>query len=203
LTFVRGDTVSVRVGAVCGLLSVALFSVLYCVAVSQDPGYEFLEDYLSDLGVGPGAWAFNSALVLSGALVIIFAYFGVAPLVGRSWPAREGPVLLGVAGILLAAVGIFNEDYGRTHFAFSVSFFLVLLVALGVISYALHDTGALGAIGTGATALTFASGLILLVMGLNPLTETVAVFMALAWGGLSALLMFVRSGGGAVPRRGA
>ncbi len=41
--------------AVCGLLSVVSFSVLYPLVASQDPGYKFLEDYLSDLGIRPGS----------------------------------------------------------------------------------------------------------------------------------------------------
>lgn len=184
---------SIRLGASCGLLAVVVFSVLYLTAVSQDPGYEFLEDYLSDLGVGPGAWAFNSALVLSGALLLLFAAIGLAPLLGSSVPSRVGSGLLGLAGVLLMNVGVFTEDYGDTHFAFSVSFFLVLLAALGVMTYALYETKALGVIGTGASVSSFVFGLLLLALGMNPFTETLAVMTILVWGGLLAALMLFRA----------
>lgn len=179
-------------GTVCGLLAVVSFSVLYAVAASQDPGYAFLENYLSDLGIGPGAWAFNSALMLSGALIVVFALAGLRPLLGRSLPARAGPALLAAAGALLVNVGIFTEDYGDTHLGFSLAFFLTLLGALGVLAYALNATGALGKAGTGATATAFVFGLVLLVAGIGPFTETLAVLTALAWGGTAAALLLMK-----------
>lgn len=181
-----------RVGAAFGLLAVASFSVLYTVAATQDPGYTFLENYLSDLGVGPAAWAFNSALMVSGALIFAFSLFGLYPLLGRSAPSRAACALLVAAGTLLVNVGIFTEDYGDTHFAFSIAFFLTLLAALGAIAYAFHLTGALGRPGTAASAAAFAFGLVLLGMGIGPFTETLAVLAAMAWGAAVSVMMLAR-----------
>lgn len=186
-----------RAGAAFGLLAVASFSVLYTVAATQDPGYTFLENYLSDLGVGPAAWAFNSALMLSGALIFAFSILGLYPVLGGSVPARAACALLAVAGTLLVNVGIFTEDYGDTHFGFSIAFFLTLLAALGALTYAFHLTDALGRPGTAVSGAAFAFGLVLLVMGIGPFTETLAVLAAMAWGTAVSMMMLARP-----PRRG-
>ncbi|MCU0860686.1 MAG: DUF998 domain-containing protein [Thermoplasmata archaeon] len=183
---------SYRPGAACGLLAVASFSALYAVAAAGDPGYAFLENYLSDLGVGPAAWAFNAALMLAGALIFAFAVLGVYPLLGTSLPSRAGSALLAVGGALLVNVGIFTEDYGDTHFAFSIAFFLTLLAALGMFAYAMHRTGALGLAGTAMSGSAFAFGLLLLAAGIGPFTETLAVLAAMAWGAAVSTMMLVR-----------
>lgn len=182
-----------RWGAACGVLSVVVFSVLYAIAATGDPGYAFLENYLSDLGVGPAAWAFNSALLLSGALMLAFSLLGMHPLLGKALPSRAGVALLAAASVLLMNVGIFTEDSGDTHFAFSIAFFLTLLAALGVLAYAFHRTGALGRLGTAVSASAFAFGLVLLAVGINPFSETLAVLSALVWGGVVSALMFLRA----------
>lgn len=185
------DHRSVRTGAVCGLLAVIAFSVLYSLAASRDPGYEFLDDYLSDLGVGPAAWAFNSALMLSGALIAVFAFLGLRPILGSPVPSRAGTASLGVSGLLLMNVGVFTEDSGDTHFAFSIAFFLVLLVALGLLAYAFWETEALGRTGWAVSGSAFSFGLLLLAIGLNPLTETLAVMAAVTWGGVVSVRMLL------------
>ncbi|MGD9962285.1 MAG: DUF998 domain-containing protein [Thermoplasmata archaeon] len=184
---------SYAVGAVFGLLAVVSFSVLYTVAASNDPSYTFLENYLSDLGVGPWAWAFNSALMLSGTLIALFSLLGLYPLLGRSLPSRAGTGLLTVSGVLLVNVGIFTEDAGDTHFVFSIAFFLTLLAALCALTFALHVTDALGRAGTAISASVFVFGLILLSIGLGPFSETLAVLAALAWGAVIAALMLAKA----------
>ena len=177
----------------CGLLSVIVFSVLYVIAASQDPDYTFLENYLSDLGVGPGAWAFNSALMLSGTLVFILSLVGIRPLLGPSLSSRAGVALLAMAGLLLVNVGVFTEDYGDTHFVFSIAFFLTILAAIGTLAYAMHDTRALGPAGTAVSASAFAFGLACFATGIGPLSETLAVLTALGWGSVVSVLMLLEA----------
>ena len=196
---VRDEIRSYRLGAVCILLAVVVFSVLYFIAASQDPDYEFLESYLSDLGVGPAAWAFNSALMLSGALILMFAYFGLYPLLGGIFVSKAGSAMLAAAGIFLVNVGIFTEDYGDAHLAFSLAFFLTLLATLGVLAYALHGTKVLGLTGTAVSVSAFILGISLLVMGIGPFTETLAVLTALAWGSVLGVLMLLKAGGAHIP----
>lgn len=183
------------VGAVCCIIAVVAFSMLYSYAATHDPDYVFLDSYLSDLGVGPAAWAFNSALMLAGALMFVFSLTGLYPLLGRATTSRAGSVLMALAGALLVNVGIFTEDFGDTHYGFSIAFFLALLAAIGVIAYAMYDTDALGNLGTAVSASAFTFGVVLLALGIGPFTETLAALTALAWGAVVAVLMLLRAHG--------
>lgn len=190
---------SLRIGAACGFLSVVTFSILYSVAAFQDPGYEFLENYLSDLGVGPAAWAFNSALILSGMLMVAFASLGMRPLLGASLVSRAGWFLLALSGVLLVNIGIFTENSGDIHFVFSVAFFITLLVTLGILAYAFYRSRSLGRTASALCGVAFAGGLVLLAIGLNPLAETLAVLTALVWGTLISVLMMAEASGMRIP----
>jgi len=58
----------------CGILAPIVFLIFYLVAWSLSPWYDFGGNYLSDLGVGEGAWAFNTGAVVAGLLAIPFAF---------------------------------------------------------------------------------------------------------------------------------
>lgn len=182
-------------GALCGIAAIVAFAALYSYAAANDPDYKFLDNYLSDLGVGPAAWAFNSALVISGSLMSAFALLGMHRLLGGTLVSKAGSATLAVAGALLVNVGVFTEDSGDTHFGFSIAFFFVLLAALGLLAYAMYRTRALGRMGTVGCAASFLFGVSLLPMGIGPLTETLAVLAALAWGTLTAALMLLKGTG--------
>jgi hypothetical membrane protein len=107
--------------------------------------------------------------------------------------------MLAAAGVFLVNVGIFTEDYGDIHLAFSLAFFLTLLAALGFLAYALHVTKALGLTGTAVSVSAFVFGLLLLVMGIGPLAETLAVLTVLGWGSVVGVLMLLRAGGMLIP----
>ncbi|MCU0859745.1 MAG: DUF998 domain-containing protein [Thermoplasmata archaeon] len=169
-------------GASFGLLSCISFLALYSVAVSIDSGYDFFEDYLSDLGVGPGAWAFNSAVICAGVLMSLFAWSGLGQLLPKSATSATGKMVLASAGILLVSVGIFTEDYGDLHTVVSVSFFLVLEASIGLISIALYRSNALGRAGWALSSAVFLLGLGVGASGTGPASETVAVLLALFWG---------------------
>ncbi len=169
-------------GASFGLLSCIFFLALYSIAVSVDQEYDFFEDYLSDLGVGPGAWAFNSAVICAGVLMSLFAWSGLGQLLPRSAPSAAGEAVLVLAGLLLVSVGIFTEDHGDLHTVVSVSFFLVLEVAIGLTSVALYRSNALGRTGWALSSAVFLLGLAVGASGTGPASETIAVLLALFWG---------------------
>jgi hypothetical membrane protein len=186
----------ISLGPAFGLIAVLCFVPLYLVAVVTDPDYVFFEDYLSDLGVGSGAWAFNSGLMLAGASIALFAYLGLWRTVPKGPLTFAGVVLLVLSGIILFNIGVFTEDYGDLHTVISYSFFLVLLAAIGVLAVAFHRTKALGRVGVTASSVSFAIGVILVGAGGNPFTETLAVLVALAWGSIiSSTLLFSLRGG--------
>jgi len=189
-------------GALCGLVAPVVFLLLYGIAVALDPAYDFYEDYLSDLGVGPGAWAFNSAVIAAGALIVLFAAFGLGSALGwKNILGGLGCGLLSASGVALIGVGLFPEDYGRLHTAVSVAFFLLLYAALVVLVLPVWKTNVAGRAGAAATSGAALLGLLLIPFGGSPETETVAVLAAVAWGIIASVgrLILLRRGRAAAP----
>ncbi len=177
-------------------LACILFMLLYAIAASQDPEYTFLENYLSDLGVGPGAWAFNSALVISGAMLSLFAVFGLSAALPAGSVSRAGGALLALAGVFLVNVGIFTEDAGDTHLVLSYAFFITVFASFGVLTLAMHRDRRLGPVPLYVTGGLFLSGLvIILLFGADPFTETLAVLMVMGWGVVVPGAILMESGG--------
>lgn len=190
---------STKAGLYCGLAAIAIFAILYVIAILQDPEYTFFDNYLSDLGVGPGALAFNSGLMISGALMIPFAIFGLRGLAGEERALRIGSMTVAFSGLFLINIGVFTEDAGDVHFAFSVAFFLSVLVALLILSFGFLKNKILGNTGAGVTVACALLGIILLALGLKPETETVAVLAINAWGLAIAVMGLARERGIVVP----
>jgi hypothetical membrane protein len=188
----RGSRLAVALAPVACVSFVAL----YATAASQDPEYTFLENYLSDLGVGPGAWAFNSALMVTGVMLSLFAVFGLIPSLPPERLARMSGALLALAGMFLVNVGIFTEDAGDTHLVLSYAFFLTVLASLGMLVAAMYREKPLGPVAFYLTSGSAVIGLgMLLVLGANPFTETVAVMIALAWGLMVPSIILWRGAG--------
>ncbi len=190
-------------GRASGMLAAAVFLALYTTAMAIDPGYEFYRNYLSDLGVGPGAWAFNSAVIVAGALMVAFAVLGLGPALEQGlshWKrpllrrvyAWSGPAVLSVGGAFLVLVGVFTEDAGDVHFVVSVGFFSFAYVALVLLAGVQRYSRALGTSGWFATIVTAAIGMVLLPLGFNPQTETVAVLAVVAWGIAASGILVMR-----------
>lgn len=189
-----------KICAASGLIAAAAFLVLYTVAMSIDGDYTFYENYLSDLGVGEGAWAFNSAVIVAGALMALFALAGLGPAVqsgvarrARAALAWAGPVLLAIGGVFLVLIGVFTEDAGDLHGTVSVGFFLSSYLGLVALVPAMRRSGALGISGLFSTIVTVAIGTILLAMGFNPQTETIAVMIVVAWGITASGILLLRA----------
>lgn len=184
-----------RIWLALGIIAPALFLVLYSVAMASDPDYTFGENYLSDLGVGPGAWAFNSALVITGFLLGLFSIMGIRPMLGSPAISKLATAFLTVDGILLACIGVFTEDFDPEHYIFSVAFFLTFLLTLVLMTVALWKTNVLGTFGYAFSAVIVVFGLILLPMGGDPFSETAAVFSIIVWGvGISIAALLKESG---------
>jgi len=192
-------TIPTKVGLAFGILAIAVFLVMYSIAMSLDNEYAFFENYLSDLGVGSGAWAFNSGVIITGVLLVLFAVFGFGPILGSDRLSNAGKALMALSGLLLAGVGIFNEDYEPYHYIFSVSYFLTFLVALVVIAMSLYRTRRLGRSGVVISAVASVFGALLLPMGGNPESETLAVIAMVVWGLSMSCLSILREYGRNVP----
>jgi len=188
-----------KAAVLCGLVAVVLFLVLYMIAMSLDSTYVFGKNYLSDLGVSNGAWAFNAALILTGLLLMPFSILGLGPALGDKMWAMISKIMLVIAALFLVSIGVFTEDAGDIHGVVSYGFFLTMLVAFVFVALALHKTQYLGESGYGFTLLVFVFGLILLPMGGDPLSETVAVFGIVVWGLVTGSLLLLKMSGKSIP----
>ena len=188
-----------KLGLSIGLVAVVEFTVLYGIAMSLDPNYTFGEDYLSDLGIGPGAWAFNSALMVTGLLLSCFAVFGLADLLAKAMAGRVAVFLLAIDGLILVGIGVFPEDVKPYHYVFSIAFFLTFLIVAVVMTFAFHRTRALGSLGTLVSGLATVFGLLLLPMGGDPLSETMAVLAIMVLGVVIAGAALAKEYGRGIP----
>ena len=188
-------SVSQKAGIACGLAAAVSFVALYTIAMSLDPSYLFGKNYLSDLGVSDGAWAFNSGVVIAGTLFVPFALFGLRPALGKGALSIICVVLMAIAGLFLISIGIFTEDAGDIHGVVSYGFFLTMLVTLGLVAYALNRSKSLGSSGYLVTLVIFLFGLAMLPMGGNPLSETLAVLGILLWGFLIGIALLITDKG--------
>jgi len=79
------------------ILGIILAETLY-------PGYSTAENYISDLGIGPSALIFISAVFLLGVLAISSVYF-----IHESLKSKLFTAVLTVSGAGAMGVGIFTE----------------------------------------------------------------------------------------------
>ena len=194
--------VAPKVGLALAPVGAVYFLAFYALAMSRDPGYTFFENYLSDLGVGPGAWAFNTGVIGAGLLLLAFAVLGLRGVVGADVLSQAGAALFGLSGVFLVNIGIFTEDAGDTHTFFSFAFFITALVSFGVLAASMRRGRPLGTLAFVATAVTFVAGALLLPFGANPATETVAVLLIVSWGLVVPMALLVRWPGTAVSGSG-
>jgi hypothetical membrane protein len=188
-----------KAAVLCGLGAVVAFLVLYMIAMSLDSTYVFGKNYLSDLGVSNGAWAFNAALIVTGLLLMPFSVLGLGPAFGDTMWAMISKIMLVIAALFLVSIGLFTEDAGDIHGVVSYSFFLTMLVAFVFVAQALHKSKYLGKSGYGSTLLVFVFGAGLLPMGGNPLSETLAVLGIIVWGLVMGCLLMLKMSGRSVP----
>ncbi len=181
-----------RVGALGGLVGPVAFMALYTIAAFGDPEYVFFENYLSDLGVGSMAPFFNAAVIIAGALTVPFALLAIRPALDGGIAANGAIALTVVAAVFLMLVGVFTEDYEGIHYTVSVGFFMSMLLALVCYSWTLHFSNAMGRTFTELTRTVTAIGIILVIFGFNPQTETVAVLLIVVWGLVTAVTLLRR-----------
>jgi hypothetical membrane protein len=185
-----------RITLACAPMGCIAFVTLYIVAAFEDSGYALFESYLSDLGVGPGAWAFNSGAVLSGSLLAAFAAGGFSSYLGANNLMKVGAALLAVSGMFLTGVGIFTEDAGDAHLLVSYAFFVAAFMSFGLFAAARFlAKRSLADVFLLVNACSFAIGLMVVALfGPDPVAETIAVFSLLAWGVIITVLVIVDEG---------
>jgi len=86
------------------------FILAEALSASMTPGYSYIRDYISDLGIGPGALVFNASMVVMG-LCILAASF----IMRRRLGSGISLALAVVLGLGIAGVGVFPEDVMPAH----------------------------------------------------------------------------------------
>jgi len=106
-------------------------NVCILLATASWPLFSWTNNALSDLGVQSGITAvvFNSGLVISGLLFIVFGS-GLFHLAGKRFLGNVGSAFFILSSLSLVAIGVFNESFSPTHYIVSVMFFVLLPVSL-------------------------------------------------------------------------
>ena len=185
-----------RAALVCAPAACLAFFALYMLAMYKDSEYELFDNYLSDLGVGPGAWAFNAGAVIAGCLLAAFAIGGFRWYFGGCALMKAGSALLALSSVFLIGVGVFTEDAGDVHLFVSYAFFIFAFLSLAVLAVARLNTV------RNITDLFFLVSVVALISGVaavgmtgpDPFAETVAVFAILLWGLIAPMTIAYRYG---------
>ncbi|WP_156778505.1 DUF998 domain-containing protein [Thermoplasma acidophilum] len=117
---------SLALGGVIGPVITILF-ILIDVAVS--PWFSWSRNALSDLGVHPYGYLFNSGLIIEGVLNIAFVIS-----LKRIRTAGYVQALMIVSGLALALVGVFNEHFGYLHLIFALIYFVLFPISIIIAS---------------------------------------------------------------------
>jgi hypothetical membrane protein len=130
------DNMKQRIGAASGILSPIIAFSCILIAIASYPAFSWMNNALSDLGVISGIteMLFNFGLCASGILGFTFALLGLLTCIGKNWISKIGVVIYAAATVALVAIGVFNESYTGTHFAVSVAFFMLMPMALFIIT---------------------------------------------------------------------
>jgi len=107
-----------RAGALI-FIGAAQFILCLIVAESLYPNYSISENYISDLGVGPSAYIFNSSVFLLGLAAVLSAYYLRCAVSQKMFK-----IFLWLCGIGAMGVGLFTENFGIIHTVFSLLAFL-------------------------------------------------------------------------------
>jgi hypothetical membrane protein len=106
------------------------------IAIATYPAFSWTNNALSDLGVVPGVTGpvFNFGLYASGLLVFNFAVFGLYNYLGGRLVGKTGALVFATAGVALMGIGFAPENMRPYHYLFSVAFFVLLPIALLIIT---------------------------------------------------------------------
>ncbi len=113
-----------RLAQICGLLTPVLTLTLIFISIKVSPWFSWHDNALSDMGVSATPNPFNAALLIGGALQLVFVIFGLRSSIGPGRLARLGFMTVLIGAIALPIVGLVTEDYGRAHYYVAATYFL-------------------------------------------------------------------------------
>ena len=106
----------VRIGALAGMFGSAFFVVVFTIEGWLRVGYNPFAMYVSELSLGSSGGIQIANFMISGVLLLVFA-FGVAAEFKGGKSSKSGPILLAVIGFCLLFSGPFVMDFASTSFA--------------------------------------------------------------------------------------
>jgi hypothetical membrane protein len=120
-----------RLSGLCGVVGPIVGIVLALIAISCSPWFSWTGNYLSDLGANRGyvSTLFNSGVIISGALIAIFAIGLKSTLPGLT-RGGVGAIALILGAVALFFIGIFPETAGVIHTYVSTFYFVLVIIAL-------------------------------------------------------------------------
>jgi hypothetical membrane protein len=168
---------------VCGIFApiVAFAGITVSFVLTLSKGYSI--SALSDLGVQQGVAAvlFNSSLVISGLLTLVFALGLLLSPRGKIL-GKIGAFILVLDALALTAIGTFPENVEPTHFYASVTFFVLFPISLLFIGMALLQMSQLN-----LGLFTFSAAIVAALVWAIPhgggvaFPETIAALSASTW----------------------
>ena len=113
-----------RLAGLCGILTPTITLTLIFVSIKLSPWFSWHDNALSDLGVSATPNLFNAALLIGGALQLVFVLGGLRSAIGPGRLGRMGFWAVLIGAIALPLIGIVTEDYGRAHYYVAATYFL-------------------------------------------------------------------------------
>ncbi len=124
-----------KLSGTCGILAPIVVFACILLSITCAPSFSWTDNALSDLGVMPNPTAilFNSGLIISGILAIVFAFGLFSVFKGKS-VGRAGALLFLIDCLALTAIGVFPESTGPMHLYVSVAFFALFPLSMFLIT---------------------------------------------------------------------
>lgn len=123
----------IRVSGFFGIITPMIAFACILAATALAPSFSWTDNALSDLGVMPGPTAvlFNTGLIISGILTILFAT-GLYLSFEKSALGRFGAMIFSLCAVALTSIGVFMENMRPMHVYASVAFFALFPVSMFV-----------------------------------------------------------------------
>lgn len=94
----------------CGLVAGPFFVLAFLLEGATRVGYDPFRDPISSLAIGPDGWIQSLVFLITGPLIVVFAFGLRQTLKNSSNNSFWGPLLIGLAGIGIIGAGIFTTD---------------------------------------------------------------------------------------------
>lgn len=126
----NGQQALIRFARISGIIGSILPLILIFTATILEKTFSWNRNALSDIGVSQTAWLFNSTLIVSGLLNLLFS-LGLRSYLGKNRRLKIGTSLVITGNVCLALVGVLTEDYIIPHSIVALGF--LLLTPIGII----------------------------------------------------------------------